>query len=160
MSEAPLPPSAARVQGAAERLGLAISVREMPASTRTAEEAAAACGCDVAQIVKSLVFAGRDSGRPYLLLVSGKNRVDEARVAAVVGEPLTRPKADAVRAWTGYAIGGIPPFGHDAELPTFVDEDLLAYEVVWAAAGTPFAVFSVAPRALADAVGGRVIAIA
>ena len=160
MSEAPLPPSAARVQGAAERLGLAISVREMPASTRTAEEAAAACGCDVAQIVKSLVFAGRDSGRPYLLLVSGKNRVDEARVAAVVGEPLTRPKADAVRAWTGYAIGGIPPFGHDAELPTFVDEDLLAYEVVWAAAGTPFAVFSVAPHALAHAVRGRVIAIA
>ena len=158
MSEAPLPPSAARVQGAAERLGLAISVREMPASTRTAEEAAAACGCDVAQIVKSLVFAGRDSGRPYLLLVSGKNRVDEARVAAIVGEPLTRPKADAVRAWTGYAIGGIPPFGHDAELPTFVDEDLLAYEVVWAAAGTPFAVFSVAPHALTHAVGGLLTA--
>ena len=160
MSEAPLPPSAARVQAAAERLGLAIAVREMPASTRTAEEAAAACGCDVAQIVKSLVFAGRDSGRPYLLLVSGKNRVDEARVAAIIGEPLTRPKADAVRAWTGYAIGGIPPFGHDAELPTFVDEDLLAYEVVWAAAGTPFAVFSVAPHALAHAVAGRVTAIA
>ena len=160
MTDAPLPPSAARVQAAAERLGLAIAVREMPGSTRTAEEAAAACGCDVAQIVKSLVFAGRDSGRPYLLLVSGKNRVDEARVAAVVGEPLTRPNADAVRAWTGYAIGGIPPFGHDAKLPTFVDEDLLAYEVVWAAAGTPFAVFSVAPHALAQAVGGRVIAIA
>lgn len=160
MSAAPLPPSAARVQAAAERLGLAIAVREMPGSTRTAEEAAGACGCDVAQIVKSLVFAGRYSGRPYLLLVSGKNRVDEARVAAVVGEPLTRPKAEAVRAWTGYAIGGIPPFGHGAELPTFVDEDLLAYEVVWAAAGTPFAVFSVAPHALAHAVGGRVIAIA
>ncbi len=160
MSEAPLPPSAARVQAAAERLGLAIAAREMPSSTRTAEEAAAACGCEVAQIVKSLVFAGRDSGRPYLLLVSGKNRVAEARVAAVVGEPLTRPKADAVRAWTGYAIGGIPPFGHDAELPTLVDEDLLAYEVVWAAAGTPFAVFSVAPHALAHAVGGHVIAIA
>lgn len=160
MTDAPLPPSAARVQAAAERLGLAIAVREMPASTRTAEEAAVACGCDLAQIVKSLVFAGRDSGRPYLLLVSGKNRVDEARIAAVVGEPLTRPKADAVRAWTGYAIGGIPPFGHDAELPTFLDEDLLAYEVVWAAAGTPFAVFSVAPHALAQAVGGRVIAIA
>ena len=160
MSEPPLPPSAARVQAAAERLGLAIAVREMPASTRTAEEAAAACGCGVAQIVKSLVFAGRDSGRPYLLLVSGKNRVDEARVAAIVGEPLTRPKADAVRAWTGYAIGGIPPFGHDAELPTFIDEDLLAHEVVWAAAGTPLAVFSVAPHDLAHAVGGRVIAIA
>src|SRR5919112_3620894 len=103
MSEAPLPPSAGRVQAAAERLGLAISVREMPASTRTAEEAAAACGCDVAQIVKSLVFAGRDSGRPYLLLVSGKNRVDEARVAALLGEALTRPDAQKVRDWTGFA---------------------------------------------------------
>jgi prolyl-tRNA editing enzyme YbaK/EbsC (Cys-tRNA(Pro) deacylase) len=159
MSAGPLPPSAARVAAAAERLGLAVAVREMPASTRTAEEAAAACSCDVGQIVKSLVFAGRDSGRPYLFLVSGKNRVDEARVAAVAGEALTRPKADAVRAWTGYAIGGIPPFGHDSQMPTFVDEDLLAYEVVWAAAGTPFAVFSVAPNALARAVHGQVIAV-
>jgi prolyl-tRNA editing enzyme YbaK/EbsC (Cys-tRNA(Pro) deacylase) len=159
MKDAPLPPSAARVQAAAEGLGLAIAVREMPASARTAEEAAAACGCDVAQIVKSLVFAGRDSGRPYLFLVSGKNRVDEARGAAIVGEPLSRPKADAVRAWTGYAIGGIPPFGHDLQLATFVDEDLLAHKVVWAAAGTPFAVFSVAPDALARAVQARVIGV-
>jgi prolyl-tRNA editing enzyme YbaK/EbsC (Cys-tRNA(Pro) deacylase) len=159
MREAALPPSAARVQEAAERLGLAIAVREMPASTRTAEEAAAACGCDVAQIVKSLVFAGRDSGRPYLFLVSGKNRVDEGRVATIVGEQLIRPKADAVRAWTGYAIGGIPPFAHHTEMATFVDQDLLAHDVVWAAAGTPFAVFSAAPRELVGAVQGRVIAV-
>jgi prolyl-tRNA editing enzyme YbaK/EbsC (Cys-tRNA(Pro) deacylase) len=159
MTDAPLPPSAARVQAAAERLGLSIGVREMPASTRTADQAAAACGCHVGQIVKSLVFAGKETGRPYLFLVSGKNRVDEAGVAAAVGEPLTRPKADAVRAWTGFAIGGIPPFGHDVALATFVDEDLLAYDVVWAAAGTPFAVFSVAPAALARAVEGRVIAV-
>ena len=160
MSDASLPPSAARVQAAAERLGLRIAVREMPASTRTAEEAAAACGCEVGQIVKSLVFAGKDSGRPYLLLVSGKNRVDEKGVAGAIGERLARPDAAAVRAWTGFAIGGIPPFGHDAEMPTFVDRDLLAFDVVWAAAGTPSAVFCVAPAALAQAVGGQIIPVA
>jgi prolyl-tRNA editing enzyme YbaK/EbsC (Cys-tRNA(Pro) deacylase) len=159
VSDASLPPSAARVQAAADRLGLRIAVREMPASTRTAEEAAAACGCEVGQIAKSLVFAGKDSGRPYLLLVSGKNRVDEKGVAGAIGERLTRPDAAAVRAWTGFAIGGIPPFGHDTEMPTFIDRDLLAYDVVWAAAGTPSAVFSVAPAALARAVGGRLIAV-
>ena len=154
---APLPDSARRVQAVADRLGLAIAVREMPASTRTAEEAAAACGCDVAQIVKSLVFAGKDSGRPYLLLVSGRNRVDETAVAASLGEALVRAKPEAVRAWTGYAIGGIPPFGHAEPLPTFVDEDLLAYETVWAAAGTPAAVFAVSPAELAHATGARAI---
>ncbi len=153
-------PSARKFKAAADALGLAVSILEMAQPTRTAEEAAAACGCGVGQIVKSLVFEGAESGSPYLLLVSGANRVDQAGAAAAVGEPLNRPDAAKVRAWTGYAIGGIPPFGHDAELPTFLDEDLLAYEVVWAAAGTPFAVFSVAPQALAQAVGGRVIAIA
>ena len=147
--DAILPPSALKVRHAAERLGLAIAIREMPQSTRTAEEAAAACGCEVAQIVKSLVFAGKASGRPYLLLVSGKNRVNEKAVAALIGEALTRPDAQRVREWTGFAIGGIPPFGHAIALPVFVDEDLLAFETVWAAAGTP--------NALAQAVGGKVI---
>lgn len=156
---APLPHSARKVQDAAARLGLAIHVREMAHSTRTAEEAAAACGCAVGQIVKSLVFAGRDTGQPYLLLVSGQNRVHEKRVAARIGEALTRPDAAQARAWTGYAIGGIPPFGHDAPLPTFVDEDLLAHRQVWAAAGTPSAVFAVEPRALAQAVQGRIISV-
>ena len=152
-----LPPSAARVAEAATRLGLAIRVREMPQSTRTAEDAAAACGCDVAQIVKSLVFAGTATGCPYLLLVSGKHRVNEKGVAGAVGEPLRRPDAEQVRTWTGFAIGGIPPFGHAQELATFMDEGLLPYDVVWAAAGTPFAVFSVEPKALAGAVAARVI---
>ncbi len=159
LMSAALPPSAQKVQDAAARLGLAISVREMPQSTRTAEEAAAACGCAVGQIVKSLVFAGRDTGKPYLLLVSGQNRVHEKRVATRIGEALTRPDAGKVRAWTGYAIGGIPPFGHETALPTFVDEDLLGYERVWAAAGTPSAVFAVDPRALAEAVQGRIISV-
>jgi prolyl-tRNA editing enzyme YbaK/EbsC (Cys-tRNA(Pro) deacylase) len=154
-----LPPSALKVQQAADALGLSITVRHMPQSTRTAEEAAAACGCDVAQIVKSLVFAGKASGAPYLLLVSGKNRVNEKAVASLVGEALTRPDAQKVREWTGFAIGGIPPFGHATPLPVFVDEDLLAFDVVWAAAGTPFAVFAVEPKALAGAVGGKIIRV-
>jgi prolyl-tRNA editing enzyme YbaK/EbsC (Cys-tRNA(Pro) deacylase) len=127
--------------------------------SRTAGEAAAACGCDVAQIVKSLVFAGKASGAPYLLLVSGKNRVDEKAVAAVIGEALTRPDAQKVREWTGFAIGGVPPFGHATILPTFVDEELLRHDLVWAAAGTPSALFSVAPKALAQAVGGKVVRV-
>jgi len=157
---ATLPPSAQKVEEAARRLGLAIAVRAMRQSTRTAEEAAAACGCAVGQIVKSLVFAGAASGTPYLLLVSGRNRVDEQAVAALIGEGLTRPNGKTVRDWTGFAIGGIPPFGHATPLETFVDRDLLDYDLVWAAAGTPSAVFSVAPKALAEAVGGRVIAVA
>jgi prolyl-tRNA editing enzyme YbaK/EbsC (Cys-tRNA(Pro) deacylase) len=151
-----LPPSALKVQQAADRLWLAISVREMPHSTRTAEEAAQACGCDVGQIVKSLIFAGKASGRPYLLLVSGRNRVAEKAAARIIGEALTRPDAQQVRDWTGFAIGGIPPFGHETALPVFCDADLLAYDLVWAAAGTPFAVFSVEPKALVRAVGATV----
>jgi prolyl-tRNA editing enzyme YbaK/EbsC (Cys-tRNA(Pro) deacylase) len=155
MSE--LAPSAQRVADAARALGIDISVREMAESTRTAEEAAAACGVTVGQIVKSLVFLGASSGKPYLLLVSGANRVNEKDVAAHLGEKLKRPDADAVRALTGYAIGGIPPFGHDTKLATYMDRDLLAYEVIWAAAGTPKAVFRVEPGALRDATGAVVI---
>ncbi len=154
-----LPDSAARVAAAALALGLAVEVREMPASTRTAEEAASACGCDVAQIVKSLIFRGRASGTPYLLLVSGAHRVNEKAVAASIGEALKRTDADDVRALTGYAIGGVPPLGHATPLATFLDETLLTHPIVWAAAGTPFAVFSVAPAALAEAVGAQVISV-
>ena len=118
----------------------------MPQSTRTAEEAAAACGCSVGQIVKSLVFRGAQSGKPYLLLVSGANRVDEKAVAAHLGEALKRPDADYVRGVTGFAIGGIPPLGHDTPLATFMDETLLTYDTVWAAAGTADAVFPVRAR--------------
>jgi prolyl-tRNA editing enzyme YbaK/EbsC (Cys-tRNA(Pro) deacylase) len=155
MSE--LAPSAQKVADAARALGLDISVREMAESTRTAEEAAAACGVTVGQIVKSLIFSGADSGKPYLLLVSGSNRVNEKGVARHLGEKLKRPDAHAVRDLTGYAIGGIPPFGHAAPLVTYVDEDLLQYDVVWAAAGTPKAVFAVAPAKLRDATGATVI---
>ncbi len=154
-----LPPSALKVQRAATALGLDVVVREMPESTRTAEQAAAACGVAVGQIVKSLVFVGAQTGTPYLLLVSGTNRVDEKRVARHLGETLTRPDADAVRRFTGFAIGGVPPFGHDQRLVTYMDEDLLRHDVVWAAAGTPRAVFPLDPARLRDAVATAVIAV-
>jgi prolyl-tRNA editing enzyme YbaK/EbsC (Cys-tRNA(Pro) deacylase) len=146
-----LPASAQKVQDAGRALGLDITVAEMAASTRTAEEAAAACGVTVGQIVKSLVFVGATSGKPYLLLVSGSNRVNEKGVAAHLGEKLKRPDAGAVRTLTGYAIGGIPPFGHATQLATYMDGDLLQYDVIWAAAGTPKAVFRTEPAALRDA---------
>ena len=152
-----LQPSARRVQEAARALGLDIAVREMAESTRTAEEAAAACGVSAGQIVKSLVFTGATSGKPYLLLVSGTNRVNEKGVARHLGEKLERPGAEAVRALTGFAIGGIPPFGHATPLATYIDADLLQYDVVWAAAGTPKAVFRVEPAKLRDAAGAIVI---
>ena len=157
MSE--LPPSAQRVQDAATALGLDVVVAEMTQPTRTAEEAAAACGVTVGQIVKSLVFLGATSGKPYLLLVSGANRVNEKSVAVHLGEKLKRPDADAVRALAGYAIGGIPPFGHDTPLATYMDRDLLAYDVIWAAAGTPKAVFCTEPGRLRDATGAVVIEV-
>ena len=154
-----LPPSAAKVQRAAVALGLDVAIREMPDSTRTAAEAAAACGVTVGQIVKSLVFVGERTGTPYLLLVSGVNRVDETRVGRHLGETLTRPDADAVRRITGFAIGGVPPFGHDRQLATYLDEDLLRHDVVWAAAGTPRAVFRLDPRRLRDTVATAAIAV-
>jgi prolyl-tRNA editing enzyme YbaK/EbsC (Cys-tRNA(Pro) deacylase) len=157
MTMSELQPSAQKVHDAAAALGLDIAVREMPDSTRTAEKAAAAVGVTVGQIVKSLVFMGATSGKPYLLLVSGTNRVNEAGVAAHLGEALRRPDADAVRALTGYAIGGIPPFGHDTPLATYIDGDLLQYDIVWAAAGTPKAVFSSQPGRLKDATKAIVI---
>lgn len=151
--------SAQKVQNAAAALSLPVTVRELPQSTRTAEEAAAACGVTVGQIVKSLVFLGADSKKPYLFLVSGKNRVNEEAVARHLGEKLTRPAANLVRDVTGFAIGGIPPFGHDRALPTYMDEDLLTYDIVWAAAGTPRAVFSIVPAKLRDAIGAKVISV-
>ena len=156
MSE--LPASAQKVQDAARALGLDIVVREMAQPTRTAEEAAAACGVTVGQIVKSLVFVGAASGKPYLLLVSGANRVNEKGVTAHLGEK-TELVPDAGRGLTGYAIGGIPPFGHASPIATYMDRDLLAYDVIWAAAGTPKAVFRTEPAALCDAAGAVVIEV-
>lgn len=148
-----------RVADHARALGLDITVRRMERSTRTAEEAAAACNCAVGQIVKSLVFRGKASGRPYLLLVSGANRVNEKGVAVSLGEGLTRPDAQYVRDLTGYAIGGIPPLAHATAIATYIDRDLLQYETVFAAAGTPDSIFAVAPDRLRDKTGATAISV-
>ena len=136
-----LSPSAQRVQDALREFGLDLQVLELPASTRTAIEAARAVGCDVGQIVKSLVFRRAHSGNPVLILVSGSNRVNEQSVAAVLGEPIGKADADFVRQHTGFVIGGVPPVGHHEKLFTLMDEDLLQYNQLWAAAGTPNALF-------------------
>lgn len=146
--------SVRRVAEALRAQGLAADVREFAASTRTAQDAASAIGTTIGQIVKSLVFIAGE--QPILALVSGSNRVDEARLGALVGGGIARADATAVRAATGYAIGGVPPIGHGATLPTYIDRDLMAYPVVWAAAGTPNAVFSIAPADLARVSSGRI----
>jgi prolyl-tRNA editing enzyme YbaK/EbsC (Cys-tRNA(Pro) deacylase) len=142
-------PAAQRVIDAAADEGLTIDVREFPEGTRTARDAAAAVGVEVGQIVKSLAF--ELDGELVLALVSGANRLDEAQLAQAAGSPggrVGRASPDAVRAATGYAIGGVPPFGHATPLRTFVDGDLLQYDVVWAAAGTPRHVFAASPADL------------
>ena len=143
----------ARVQRALDALGLRARVKRLPASTRTAREAAAAIGCSVAEIAKSLVFVSRRQGTPVLVVMSGSNRVDPAKLEALVGEPVKKADADYVWQQTGYAIGGVPPVGHDTALATYMDEDLFQYDTIWAAAGGPFSVFDVAPEKLAAAVG-------
>ncbi|MCI0406363.1 MAG: YbaK/EbsC family protein [candidate division Zixibacteria bacterium] len=151
-----LSPSAQKVQDTLHSFGFTCEVRELSATTRSAAEAAAAIGCQVAQIAKSLVFRTRTSGKPVLVIASGKNRVDEKKLSAYLGEPIERADADFVRAKTGFAIGGVPPVGHSEKLETFIDEALFQYDTIWAAAGTPNAVFQLAPRELVKLTGGKV----
>lgn len=149
-----------RVVSAAAETGLSIEVKRMGASTRTAEEAAAQCGCDVAQIVKSLVFQGETSGRLYLFMVSGANQLDLVKASALAGEPLKRADPRHVRDETGFAIGGVSPIGHRIALPAFADVKLLSHEIVWAAAGAHDAVFAADPNALISAARARVADLA
>ncbi len=148
-----------RVTRAAAERGLAIEVRRHAVGTRTAEDAARAVGCEVGQIVKSLVFVADD--QVVIALVSGADRVDTERLAAVLdASTVRRASADEAREATGFAIGGIPPIGHRQPVPVVIDEHLLEHATVWAAAGLPDAVFAVAPRALAAAAGARVASVA
>jgi prolyl-tRNA editing enzyme YbaK/EbsC (Cys-tRNA(Pro) deacylase) len=148
-----------RFLDAARALGLHPEVCRFPQGTKTAEDAARAIGCDVGQIVKSLVFMADD--RPVLALTSGSNRVDETKLAAAAGaETVRRASPDEARAATGFAVGGTPPFGHADRLLAFCDEDLLEHEEVWAAAGTPDSVFPLAPRDLVRLSGARVVDLA
>lgn len=156
----PLKPSAQKVQDALRARGLSNEVVERAESARTAAEAAAAVGCEVGQIVKSLVFRTRSSGRAVLVLASGANRVDLPRLEGLVGEPVDKPDAEFVRTSTGFAIGGVPPLGHPEPLLAIVDEDLLRFERIWAAAGHPNAVFALTPAELVAMTGGTVARIA
>lgn len=155
----PLSSSAQRVQDALTKMGYAYSVLEASESTRTAEEAAERVGCEVGQIVKSLIFQGKTSEKAILILTSGANRVDVKRIKKYVGEKIRRADPDFVRAVTGFAIGGIPPIGHPRPLETYVDEDLLQYEEIWAAAGTPKAIFKMKSNDLQGMTGGQVVSV-
>lgn len=148
-----------RVAQDAERLGLEIELRVMDQSTRTAEDAAAACGCEVGQIVKSLVFENADDGSLALLLVSGNHNADLDYISDKYGLKLKRCDGRRVRGETGFAIGGVAPIGHKAPIATWLDESLLDYDAVWAAAGRPDSVFRVDPRALAEAIEPQIIAV-
>lgn len=154
-----LSPSARRVQEALDAVGMPCVVVELTASTRTAQEAADAVGCSVAQIVKSLVFRAKQSGRGIFIAAAGANRVNEKRVREYLGEPIERATPEFVREMTGYAIGGVSPVGHPAAMEYFIDQDLLQYEEIWAAAGTPTTVFRLTPAQLQKLTGGRVVSI-
>ena len=150
-------PSALRVQAA---LGPRFQVLEFDAGTRTATDAAAAIGCTVAQIGKSLIFRAASSARPVLVVASGVNRVDETAVGRVIGEEIERADAAFVREKTGYAIGGIPPVGHSTQPVVVIDKDMMRFTEIWAAAGTPNAVFRLTPPQLVDLTGGQIAHIA
>lgn len=150
-------PSALKVQAA---LGERFQVLEFDASTRTAADAAAAIGCEVAQIAKSLIFRGATSGRAVMVIASGADRVDEKKAAQAIGERIGRADADFVRETTGFAIGGVPPAGHRTKPITLIEERLMRFAEIWAAAGTPNAVFRLTPSDLVELTGGRVAAVA
>jgi prolyl-tRNA editing enzyme YbaK/EbsC (Cys-tRNA(Pro) deacylase) len=151
--------SAQKVQDALKALGFAQQVIELPQATRSAAAAAQAVGCEVGQIVKSLILKSKRTKRPILVAASGSNRVSEKKIAELVSEAVEMADADFVRQQTGFAIGGVPPLGHLKRLEAFVDEDLLQYGEIWAAAGNPNAVFRLTPADLVQMTGGRVVAI-
>jgi prolyl-tRNA editing enzyme YbaK/EbsC (Cys-tRNA(Pro) deacylase) len=156
MSES-LSSSAQRVQSALNEHNLELRVVELPGSTRTSQEAADTIGCEVSQIAKSIIFRGKESGTPILVIASGENRVSERKLKSIVGEKVEKPDAEFVLEETGYAIGGIPPVGHKNDIVTYIDEDLMDHKIIWAAAGTPNAVFSLTPQELLEITNGEII---
>lgn len=140
--------SVKRVRAALDAAGLEVEIRQTGDQTRTAQEAAAVVGCALDQIAKSMIFRGEESGQIILFLTAGGNRVDTAKAGALAGEPLGRADAAAVRAATGFAIGGVAPVGHLSRIPAFIDTRLSEFETVWAAAGTPHHLFPIAPDML------------
>jgi prolyl-tRNA editing enzyme YbaK/EbsC (Cys-tRNA(Pro) deacylase) len=158
MTPGRLPPAAQRVQALLREAGSAATVEMMATTARSAAEAAAAIGCAVAQIAKSLVFRGA-SGRAVLVIASGTNRVDEQKLAAALGEKVAKADAEFVRDRTGYAIGGVAPIGHPPGVRIFIDADLANYDAIWAAAGHPHAVFRLTASELGSLTGGTVITV-
>lgn len=152
-------PSAQKVQQALKERGFQNQVIEFQSPTRTSAEAAQAVGCQVGQIAKSIVFRGKQTDRPILVIASGINRVNENKIEEWISEPLGKADANYVRAKTGFVIGGVPPIGHLEKMIVLIDEDLLKHEEIWAAAGTPNAVFKLTPSDLVKMTGGRVVAI-
>ncbi len=148
-----------KVKKALQELGIPDRIRIFTQTTRTSQDAAEAIGCEVAQIAKSLVFRGRESGKPVLVIASGANRVNEKKLAEHTGEPVQKPDADFVREHTGYVIGGVPPVGHINEITSFIDEDLMHVAEIWGAAGSPNAVFPLTPDELVKITGGTVVSI-
>ena len=158
MSE-PLSESAQKVQDALDRHGVRCEVVELPGSTRTAQEAAQAVGCRVEQIAKSLVFQCKTTKRPVLVVASGANRVNERKLRDLLSEPVRKADADFVREHTGFAIGGVPPAGLAKPMEIFIDKDLFKCEEIWAAAGTPHAVFKLTAADLVKITQGKVVTI-
>jgi prolyl-tRNA editing enzyme YbaK/EbsC (Cys-tRNA(Pro) deacylase) len=158
MSEA-LSASAKKVQETLKGLGMNCQVVELPGSTRTAADAASAVGCRVEQIAKSIIFRGKTSGRPVMVIASGSNRVNEKKLRDLISEPVKKADADFVRLHTGFAIGGVPPVGHVNPIEIYIDEDLMSCAEIWAAAGTPHAVFKLTPQELTAMTKGKTVAI-
>lgn len=154
-----LSPKAQKVQDALKALGFPYQVVESSETTRSASDAAKAIGCRIEQIAKSLIFRAKSTGRPILVIASGPNRVDGEKIADYCAESVEMGDADFVKRRTGFVIGGVPPVGHLEQLETYIDEDLLQYEEVWAAAGSPKAVFNLPPEALIKMTDGRVVSI-
>ena len=159
MSTKFLSTSAQKIQDQLKSLGYDYTVIEHSESTRTAQEAADRAGCALGQIVKSLIFKGKASGKPILVLTSGANRVDEKRISEYAGEPIGRADADFVRSVTGFAIGGVPPVGHIQIMETYIDEDFLQYPTIWAAAGTPYAIFELKTEDLKTMTNGNLVRV-
>ena len=151
--------TALKVQQALNAIGMQLEVIELPDSTRTSQEAAQALGCQVGQIAKSIIFQALTSHRPILVIASGSNRVNEKVMTGLIWEVIGKADADFVRSRTGFVIGGVPPLGHAECLETFIDQDLLQYREIWAAAGTPHAVFRLTPDDLLQMTGGLVIKV-
>ncbi len=151
--------SAEKVQTTLDEFGVKLNVVQLSASTRTAQEAADAIGCALGQIAKSVVFKGKTSQKPVLIIASGTNRVNEKVVQEKVKEKLEKANPDFIQAYTGFSIGGVPPVGHKNPLPIYIDQDLMQYDEIWAAAGTPNAVFKLTPKILVEITKGAIICI-